>query len=53
MFEINSTFNQDLFMWCVIKILSKPTNFDYLATAWLLSKPIWGTCPNEEPTTRH
>lgn len=44
MFVNNTSFNQNLSSWCVSKIASKPSNFDAGATAWTLSKPIWGTC---------
>ena len=40
-----SKFNQDLSGWCVSKIPSKPTGFDSFAGAWVLPRPIWGTCP--------
>lgn len=39
-------FNQDLSEWCVIKIPTKPFDFDFNAYAWELPRPIWGTCPN-------
>ena len=45
MFLNASSFNQDLSGWCVSLIDSLPTNFDTGATAWVLPRPIWGTCP--------
>jgi surface protein len=45
MFYGASSFNQDLSGWCVSLILSSPTDFDTGATAWILPKPVWGTCP--------
>jgi hypothetical protein len=45
MFSNATSFNQDLSHWCVPTIPSLPFNFDQLATSWVLSRPIWGTCP--------
>ena len=45
MFSSASSFNQDLSSWCVSQIPSQPSNFDANASSWVLSKPIWGTCP--------
>ena len=45
MFWDASTFNQDLSNWCVKNFTSAPLDFDSGATAWILSKPVWGTCP--------
>jgi len=47
MFRDASMFNQDLSVWCVSNIGSKPSNFDRNTSAWTLpnSRPIWGTCP--------
>ena len=45
MFENNISFNQDLSNWCVLNILIEPYNFDAGAVSWILSRPIWGTCP--------
>ena len=39
------SFNQDLSGWCVTTIGSKPTGFDTAADAWVLDRPVWGTCP--------
>lgn len=39
-------FNQDLSGWCVPEIETEPDGFSLGATAWVLSKPIWGTCPS-------
>ncbi len=47
-FRDATTFNQDLSQWCVPLISSEPTNFDLGADAWLLPKPVWGTCPRGE-----
>ena len=50
MFQDASSFNQDISEWCVSRIGSRPSNFDYRATAWTLpdSRPDWGTCPRYE-----
>jgi len=48
MFYYATTFNQDLSQWCVPLILSTPKSFDLNANAWLLPKPVWGTCPRGE-----
>mgnify|MGYP000891905444 CR=1 FL=1 len=48
MFEGATAFNQDLSQWCVPLISSKPTDFDLGANAWVLPKPVWGTCPRGE-----
>jgi hypothetical protein len=45
MFNGSSSFNQDLSHWCVPTIPSLPLFFDQNATSWVLSRPIWGTCP--------
>lgn len=45
MFERTRSFNQNLSGWCVSKIPAAPSNFDALATAWTLPRPVWGTCP--------
>jgi len=45
MFYSNTDFNQDLSSWCVSNFPSEPSNFSTGATAWVLPKPIWGTCP--------
>ncbi|MCF1750881.1 BspA family leucine-rich repeat surface protein [Mariniradius sediminis] len=44
MFYLHPQFNQDLSNWCVVKIPVAPTDFSDFA--WLLPKPIWGTCPD-------
>jgi hypothetical protein len=46
-FEAASSFNQDLSGWCVPLISAEPTDFDTGASAWALSRPVWGTCPSE------
>lgn len=45
MFYSAQLFNQDLSSWCVSSIPSTPTNFSIGASAWVLPKPVWGTCP--------
>jgi surface protein len=45
-----TTFNQDLSKWCVTSIPSLPANFDTGASSWVLSRPVWGTCPSPPPT---
>ena len=45
MFYNSSSFNQDLSGWCVTLIPSTPVNFDTGASSWVLSRPVWGTCP--------
>lgn len=46
-FEAATIFNQDLSGWCVPLISTEPTDFDAGASAWSLSRPVWGTCPSE------
>ena len=45
MFLNASAFNHDLSGWCVSLIGSQPSNFDSGAVSWVLSRPVWGTCP--------
>jgi hypothetical protein len=45
MFRVATSFNQDLSSWCVSLIPLSPSNFATGATAWVLPKPVWGTCP--------
>jgi hypothetical protein len=45
MFQNATSFNQDLSGWCVSLIPSLPLNFNTNTPAWVLPKPIWGTCP--------
>ena len=45
MFARAASFNQNLSQWCVSKIPTKPSEFDYSTTAWILRRPVWGTCP--------
>jgi len=45
MFREATVFNQNLSGWCVSLITSAPTDFDTLATSWVLARPVWGTCP--------
>ena len=46
MFYIATSFNQNLSGWCVANIISVHSNFDALATSWVLARPVWGTCPS-------
>ena len=47
MFRKASSFNQDLSGWCVSLITSEDVyDFDTGATAWVLARPVWGTCPS-------
>jgi surface protein len=45
MFQRATAFNQDLSSWCVARFLSQPSDFDTLASSWVLPRPVWGTCP--------
>ena len=45
MFLDNEMFNADLSGWCVSAFATEPTGFSENATAWVLPKPVWGTCP--------
>ena len=45
MFYGAAAFNQDLSGWCVSAIPSEPSSFATGAAAWVLPKPVWGTCP--------
>ncbi len=45
MFRSASRFNRDLSGWCVPLVSTTPSNFATGATAWVLPKPVWGTCP--------
>jgi surface protein len=47
MFGWCTNFNQDLSGWCVSLIPSEPSGFDTDTTAWVLDRPVWGTCPGE------
>lgn len=42
-------FNQDLSKWCVTNITSYPNGFASEANAWTQPKPVWGTCPKQDP----
>ena len=46
MFRGARSFNQDLSGWCVSNFTSAPIDFDWKATAWVLPRPVWGTCPS-------
>lgn len=45
MFYNAAAFNQNLSTWCVSLIPSTPFIFATGAAAWVLPKPVWGTCP--------
>ena len=45
MFTRARAFNQDLSSWCVPLIEAAPELFDNSAAAWVLPRPVWGTCP--------
>ena len=45
MFQNATSFNRDLSGWCVSLIPSAPGSFDTGATAWVLPRPNWSTCP--------
>jgi len=45
MFFDAASFNQDLSGWCVTNIASEPGDFDEGADSWVLTRPVWGTCP--------
>ena len=49
MFSGASKFNQDLSEWCVRNVPATPDDFDLNATSWTLPRPVWGTCPTEDP----
>ena len=52
MFDGATAFNQDLSGWDVLAASvaafnsTPPTDFDTNATAWVLSRPLWGTVPD-------
>ena len=45
MFLNASSFSRDLPNWYATNITGQPLDFDVGATAWVLLRPIWGTCP--------
>jgi hypothetical protein len=45
MFAGNTAFNRNLSGWCVNDFPTLPDGFDTGATAWVLPRPVWGTCP--------
>jgi surface protein len=45
MFRDATSFNRDLSIWCVERITTHPPFFDLGADAWVLPRPVWGTCP--------
>jgi surface protein len=45
MFFDASGFDDDLSVWCVLLIPSRPDGFDDGATSWTQPRPVWGTCP--------
>lgn len=52
MFSEAFLFNQDLSRWCVTSIPSEPDDFDFDASSWTAPRPVWGTCPSDDDTTR-
>ena len=48
MFYNTAVFNQDLSQWCVPTLNNTPSYFDSTTPAWVLPKPVWGTCPRLE-----
>jgi surface protein len=51
MFSQALVFNQDLSSWCVSLIPTTPSDFATGAIAWVLPKPVWGTCPTTTTST--
>jgi len=45
MFDGATVFNQDLSGWCVNLLSNAPSGFDANCPAWVLPRPVWGTCP--------
>ena len=45
MFRNAYLFNQNLDQWCVWNFEHQPIGFDTNADSWVLSRPVWGTCP--------
>jgi surface protein len=45
MFLAVAAFKRDLSGWCVSLILVEPSDFAAGAASWVLSQPMWGTCP--------
>lgn len=45
MFQKTNAFEQDISLWCVIRIKDKPNGFDYGSPIDPLKMPVWGTCP--------
>jgi surface protein len=46
MFRNALVFNRNLSRWCVSNITTAPSSFDSGASAWVLPRPLWGTCPS-------
>ena len=46
MFNGASNFNQDLTGWCVANITSEPIGFSEYSALTEVTKPVWGTCPD-------
>lgn len=49
MFSYASAFNRDLSRWCVTNVTLRPTGFDDRADAWVLPRPVWGSCVASAP----
>jgi hypothetical protein len=45
MFDVASSFNQDLTNWCVSKIDKEPFEFSTESGLSPENHPVWGTCP--------
>jgi len=45
MFSLAASFNHDLSGWCVTNMPAQPTDSDTGGASWILSRPVWGTCP--------
>lgn len=49
MFSYAAAFNRDLSRWCVTNVTLRPTGFDDRADAWVLPRPVWGSCVASAP----
>lgn len=49
MFFHAESFNQDLSNWCVLNIPTEPYPFATNSPLTEENKPIWGTCPDQDP----
>jgi len=45
MFNVASSFNQDISNWCVSNFSSEPNLFSVDSPLTPSNKPVWGTCP--------